>query len=398
MLAVLAIYWGHWAEDLAALFMAGHLWATGNAELIYAAPDTFMGGTPPQWLPEVARIGMSGRTFYPYVYPPLWAVLLAPPAELLGPEGFNTAFTLIQVPLLAGSIWLAGSIARPASMSFRLWMLIGLGVLSLTVVGRSALYFMQPSIVTAFLTLLAFERLGKGAPLAAGIALALATALKLSPAIFVVAFLIDRQGRALASFAATLAILTAASLWLGGAAAHEDFLTALHRAGSFLYITPGNVSFGAALLSLGGLTGLWPGIDPHSVHLVIWGQPAMIGMVQKLGLVITIAALWPARGPHARPFVLIALGLAMPLFGPIGWLHYLITSALLAPVILGTFRRRDALILLAGAALAFSIPVYDFFGMLPWPTVTYQWLTAGTCTGLLAAAVICARRMSRTAG
>jgi len=61
--ATLALYARHWGEDLSALFMAGHLWATGRPELIYAAPETFMGGTPPEWLPEVARLGMAGHTF-----------------------------------------------------------------------------------------------------------------------------------------------------------------------------------------------------------------------------------------------------------------------------------------------------------------------------------------------
>lgn len=394
--ATLAVYHGHWAEDLAALFMAGHLWASGQTSLIYAAPDTFLGGTAPEWLPEVARLDMTGRTFFPYVYPPLWAVLLAPLADAFGPEGFNTVFTLIQVPLLAACVWLAGGIARPVSMPRWLWTAIGLGILTVTVIGRSALYFMQPSITAAFLTLLAFERLGKGAPLTAGAALAVATALKISPLVFAFALLIDRQGRALSSFVLSLLFLAAASFCLAGTALHLDFLAVLKQASSPTYVTPGNVALNAALLSAGGVVGLWPAIDLRAEHLVVWGVPAPIAMVRLGGLAFTLAFLASAKGPRARPFVLISLGLGIALFGPIGWLHYLIVPALLAPAFLHAARSRLVPIVLGAAALTFLTPVYRLFTTLPWPTVSYQWLTACICIAALIAALRRARHLRTT--
>ena len=36
-------HWSIWAQDLSAIYYAGHMYATGQFDLIYAAPDGFFG-------------------------------------------------------------------------------------------------------------------------------------------------------------------------------------------------------------------------------------------------------------------------------------------------------------------------------------------------------------------
>jgi alpha-1,2-mannosyltransferase len=190
--------WGHWAEDLSAVYIAGWLWQTGQAALVYDAPPAFFGGVAESWRPAMEAMGIAGRHSFPFVYPPLWAVLVAPLTTILDAQGFMDAVALVQIPLLAASVWLAGRLLKPAAMPWWAWTSAGLVTLSLSIQSHLAIWHNQPTITVGFLTLLSIERLGAGRPVAAGVALALAAAIKLTPAAVILIFLLDRQWRAAA--------------------------------------------------------------------------------------------------------------------------------------------------------------------------------------------------------
>lgn len=180
--ATVWLQWGHWPEDLSALYVAGHLWQSGHSQLIYAAPEGFFGGAADSWGPVLRDLGIADRTVFSYVYPPLWAALLAPLTDALGPQGFANAVSLIQVPILAASVPLAARLLRPAAMPLAVWTLLGLFALAFSVQSYLALWHNQPSITVAFLVLVAFVCAVEDRPVAAGAALALAAAVKLTPA------------------------------------------------------------------------------------------------------------------------------------------------------------------------------------------------------------------------
>lgn len=59
--------------------MAGWLWQTGEAALVYAARRGFFGGAALDWTPAFAALGLPADIeVYPNIYPPIWAVLTAP--------------------------------------------------------------------------------------------------------------------------------------------------------------------------------------------------------------------------------------------------------------------------------------------------------------------------------
>lgn len=360
--AAIWLRWGAWAPDLSAVIIAARLWAEGGRDLVYAAPEGFFGGAPEGWAAAMEALGIAGRESFAYVYPPLWLALLAPLVQGMPVQAAMDAATLVQVPLLAASVVLAGRLARPDGWSWTRWALWGVAVLSLTVPATHALMHNQPTITMGFLILLAAERQAAGRPVAAGLALALAAAIKLTPAAFVLLFLLPGARRALGAFALAGLALAGMSVLLAGWQAHLDFLAALGAVSGVSLMIAINLSLESALVTLGGLTGLWPLPSALPAGIV---APVLAGVLARLiGLALLAALLWRWRG-HARAPLALLLGLAVivPLAGPLGWLHYYVLPLLLLPALLTL--APQARVLLALVPLALSLPLFLALRTLP---------------------------------
>ena len=177
--------WDRHPADLSALYLARHMVASGQADLVYAAPKGFFGAVPPDWGPALAALGLAGEEVLAYVYPPLWAVLLAPVTEALSPAAFFRAAAVLEMALLAASVLLAWRLARGWAMPLWGWLMLSAALLAGSAISFQAVTQLQPQIVVVFLVLLAFERDAEERPVQAGAVLALAAALKLAPAALV---------------------------------------------------------------------------------------------------------------------------------------------------------------------------------------------------------------------
>ena len=387
--------WGHWGEDLSALYIAGHLWQSGQSALIYAAPPGFFGGAAASWTPVMADLGIADRIVFPYVYPPLWAVLVAPLTSVLGPQGFADAVTLLQVPLLAGSVLLAARLLKPEGMSLQIWVVIGITGLLASVQSYLALWHNQPTITVTFLILLALVCLGKDRPVAAGAALALAAAIKLTPAAFALIFLIDRQYRALAAFALIGGALGLLSLALAGIDLHLTFLGSLRAIRGTALLNAVNVSLLPALLAAGSALGLRTPVDMQSPLVILHDVPGWLTAGLSLaGVAILAAVLLALKDQPAalrRGIGVFATALILALFGPLGWLHYYLLPLFLVPGLFGLLGRRTAMLL----ALAVAIPSFRLafagIGSLPWPVASYLWASLAAWLAVLAALYLRAR-------
>lgn len=318
-----------WAPDLSAVYIAGWLWAEGAVDLIYAAPGGFMGGAVADWVPDLPGVG--DRTTFPYLYPPLWAALVAPLASRMPPGDFFNAVALVQVPLLAASVVLAGRLAKPPSMRWSVWSLWGVALLSLTTPAIHLFWQNQPSILVGFLTLLAMERLVAGRGAQAGTVLALAAAIKLTPAAFVLVFLTERNTRALAAFALAGLALALLSVAVAGWPLHGAFLTSLSAVSEVVALSGSNVSLKAAFLDVSAwLRGVEPG--------AIWvsAPPALsAGVTAAAAGLVLLLGRWLAPLPAAprRALAVLALGVILPLFGPLGWQYYYLPPLLMLPAL-----------------------------------------------------------------
>mgnify|MGYP000038251851 CR=1 FL=1 len=362
-----------WGGDLAALIFAGHYAAQGQLDLIYAAPPDFFGGTPPEWLPLRDALGLDqSNSVFPYIYPPLWAGLVAPLAEALSPHAFQQGFLGLNVLLLAGCVLLAEQIARPVTMSplvFRLWSIATLAIATPTTV---ALGLNQPSIIVAFLILLGAATMVER-PVLSGTAIAVASAIKLTPLVFVaIYFLLPRENaterkHALIAFSVVSAVLAGASILLMGWPLHRAFLDQLDLASGKSIWSTVNPSARILILDLGHKLGLSAPLDPSraSQTLMMLRMPLWPGLIMGgIAVLLGARAFTLARSRHGadvRGIAFLGMSIGLFLFGPLSWLHYLIVPLLLAPALIVGMSRSASIAILALILIANSNPVLNIF-------------------------------------
>ncbi len=356
---------GEWANDLAALWFAAHFLAEGQPDLVYAAPPLFFGGTAPEWQPYLDQFNVTKReAAYPYIYPPLWAGLIAPLTKVMSAQTFFDAVLAAHLAMMAGSVLLAERLVRPATIPYPVFILWGVSVLAFSVPSISGVSLNQPTITATFLILLAF-RIVAQMPVRAGAALAVAAALKLTPAAFVLLMLARRQYRAALAFALCGAGLALASLSLGGPL-HAALLAQLDSASVNTFWGLMNPSprvmalLAADHFGLAGADG--PGglqmieIDSRQNYVVT--MPAWLGrFVALTALAVALPAAWltlTRKGREADALALLGMFTALFLFGPLSWQHYLLGPLLLVPALALTLPMRLALPVLAAVWFASS--------------------------------------------
>lgn len=359
---------GDWADDLAALWFAAHFWAEGAVDLLYAAPPHFFGDTPSEWLAYLAQQAPSGQdvSAFPYIYPPLWAGLLAPLTRIISIGTFFEIARAAELAMLVGAVFLAERIARPDWMSRNLFLVWGLVLLATSLCVSAGLKLLQPSIPTAFLTLLAFALVAR-MPARAGAVLALAAALKLTPAAFVLIFVLRGQRRAVLGFLIAGAALALASLSMGWPV-HRAFVDQLDRAGDYAIWAPMNPSTRILLLQLLEATGLARFLPPVEIvaipgkPLFLLFMPAWPGALAAV-IALALAALAAIRLRHrtgrgVQALALLAMSTGLFLLGPLSWVHYLIVPLLCLPALGFVFDARKTFALM-GAATAISSTLFS---------------------------------------
>jgi alpha-1,2-mannosyltransferase len=287
---------------------------------LYVGATTF-GGTFLPWRPmmvdlEVYRqagaVLLAGGDFYDlpgplqFLYPPFAAVLALPLALLPA--------TVVQLGWTA-----AGALALVAILHR-----FGLKGWVLSLAGSAVVYLVEPVVQTLtfgqlgiFLVALVVLDLAPGPRvfsrrlLPEGVLTAVATAIKLTPAIFVVYLLLVRKFRAFWVAVVTGVVVTLISFAVVPAASYEFWTRLAHGdtglGHSIIYYT--NQSVMADIVRIFGL-----------------GQtPAIVGLV--LSAAVAVAGLWAATLWHRLGDVRLAVnlcGVAGLLASPVSWLHHFV--------------------------------------------------------------------------
>lgn len=332
------------SADLKALWTAGEFWKMGRLDQIYPATDGLFTMRPPSewqgWLE--AQDGLNDRV-YPYLYPPIWAVLSG---TVMGNNfhAVSAAALWINGALLALTATLAIRAAR-VTLDPVVYILLVMIVFLTTQVASVGFVQGQPHILVTFLIVLALERGRAGKDAAAGVALGLAAAIKVIPAIYVVIWIARGQWRAVAGFAVVGGGIAVLSILVAGWPLHAAFLDTIRQIGRTLLVTGSSMNFdsaiGRVLFSDHALPVSGPKIagtlGQHEAWVVI-PRPAWWAALMKVGLVAVLigSGLAARRMSEARlygglwPFMLTA----SVLFAPIGWIYYLLPAAVFAPVML----------------------------------------------------------------
>ena len=350
--------WDNWAPDLSALYMAAKFFSLGEYDQIYAAPPQFFGPhIPLRWQELVEQLGHGRDQALPYAYPPLWAALFAPLARALDPTQFFNLFYTVQVPMMGGMVWLGWRLMQPSRLTPVVWALLSVVLMQTSFIPLFALYHDQPQITVTFLTLLAMERLLAGQSRWAGIALAVAATIKITPAMFVLVFVLRRDWRAFWAFVAAGGALTLASFVLAGPDLHQVYLQRIAQIGATIPAMNVNWSLEPVLYQL-SLLAQGESFTRNAWSANIWAEPAWITITMRLILIALLgAAVVLARRLAPREQVRLltpSLLIIVAVTGPLGWTHYYLGVIFLLPGLIGVFRGPAGPVLFLVFALLFN--------------------------------------------
>jgi alpha-1,2-mannosyltransferase len=336
---------------LAALGYAG--WRVLGSSVYRIDIDIYrMGGQAwldghPLYSPDVkfhTPIGLN----LPFTYPPLAAVIFAPFAWL-GMPAASVTITLITLVLLLVStmivltrldVWTT-SRAVPGPAWLRRWWLAAL------VVAWATLYwepiqanFAFGQINVVLMTLVIAECVPRHTPWPRGLLLGLGIALKLTPAVFLLYFLLNRDRRAVLTSLASVVAAVAAGFALAWRDSWEYWTHTVRntdRIGSASLNTNQNIAGTLARL----------GLDDHQRFL-----PWVAACFLVLALTVWAARRALRAGEPVLAVICIALfGLAV---SPVSWSHHWVwmLEAVIVTAVLGWRRRNAALAFVSAAGVA----------------------------------------------
>lgn len=367
---LLRTYWDNWPVDLSALYFAAHFYGQGAYDLVYPAGAFFWpdSGTPPEWTALAAQQGNPNAILPPFVYPPVWAALLAPLTRIMTMVEFANAMLVLNVASLVALILMGFDMARRMTAeaprgdapNLLLWVLACGVLIGFTSFGMLSLQLGQPQIFVSALMVGALWAMMRGSDLSAGALLALAAAIKLMPAMLAVVFVMERNWRALSAFVLVGAVLAGGSVLITGWPMHAGLLERIGMLDGEILESRLSIGIELSLLHLSTLlsgTAHWDIPGPGMVAQPVWvGISARVILLAGLG-----ATFWATRDTPetTRLWLRFLLSfLFVVLTAPLGWIHYLILPALLLPALVTLMRASWCLPVLLAIASLLSIALF----------------------------------------
>lgn len=370
--------------DFDVYYAAAVLVRSGQAADLYRGAET---GVDPQKLfagpgipiGEVAHsLGLPGVGLY--VYPPLLADLMVPltalPLQTAGKVwlGVNLAFLALTALLMAALLRI-----RLLSWHTALLLLATLGFTP----ALQAFTLGQITIVLLLLWTTGLLLYQRDCPLAAGVLFAIATVLKLTPALVLVPLLVWRSWRAVWGFLGTVLVCATVCAAINTPHTVLTFVTRVMPAMSGAIPDVTNYSLSAATQRLVAVVhnGFVP---PHPVALAA-GVARMGRLASALALAALAAVLLQTRRAAQKQDQVLVLGiltLMAPLLSPVSWFHAYAISlaafALLWHEALIRFVSTRYLLWLTVVTVCLGTPIYE--NLLPR-------LTLGSTPPLVAATI-----------
>ncbi|KUI03123.1 glycosyltransferase 87 family protein [Mycobacterium sp. IS-3022] len=342
LLTVAALAWAGWRLlgpvpyriDVDVYRMGGQAWLDGRA--LYA---------------DGAMFHTRGGLDLPFTYPPLAAVAFSPFA-LLSLEAASAAITVTTLVLLIVAVtivlhrcdvWPATTVTGEPAWLRQAWLaaaVVAPAVVYLEPI-RSNFDFGQINVV--LMTLVIADCVPRRTPWPRGMLLGLAIALKLTPAVFLLYFLLRRDTRALLVTAASAVVATlvgVAFAWRDSLEYWTETVRNTDRIGTATLNTNQNIAGALARLGLG-----------EGPRFVLWA----IACFAVLGLTV-----WAVRRVLKADQPVLAL-ICVAMFGlvvsPVSWSHHWVWAlpALVVAALVAYRRRHAALAVVAVAGLALMV-------------------------------------------
>jgi alpha-1,2-mannosyltransferase len=341
------------------------LWLLAAAALGYAAWGLF-GHIPYRIDIDVYQMGgqtwLDGRPLYrgdvlfhtpiglnlPFTYPPLAAIVFCPFAWLHMPAA-SVAITLLTLVLLIVStlivltrldVWSASTIMPGPAWLRRLWLAAVIVVPAAIWMEPIASNFAFGQINVILMTLVIADCVPRRTPWPRGLLLGLGIALKLTPAVFLLYFLLRRDNRAALTALASFAGATLLGFVLAFGDSWEYWTHTVHhtdRIGEAALNTDQNIAGALARIGLG-----------EHERFLLW----VAGCLAVL--VVTIWAMRRLLRAGEPTLAVICVALFGLVVSPVSWSHHWVwvLPAVLVTAILGWRRRNVALAVVSAAGVA----------------------------------------------
>lgn len=333
-------------DDLSASYVGCRLIASGQAAHLYTHdPLNFAAIGPDDPWQSAADQGNYEGFLHPYVQTPLWAYALQPLCTRTDFPLFKQIFSGLAMLCFAGVIGLVAWFWTPD-----LFHPLPIGVIVLAVwfsqPFQYAMSLMQTHVLFILLALLSLMLAERKRPGLAGLLLACTAAVKVTPAILVLYWLLRKRWQAVASMAAWSAMLLVATVLTTGQPLFRDYLANLHRVSQVLLVAQNNQSFAAWCMGY-----LYPAAEVKRFamlplpHLVRLGSTALTLLCAIAGGLLdrrrppTAFERRPTPQSTRAPIGALLTLVAATAFAPIAWTHYAIV--LIAPVMVLAQAYRD---------------------------------------------------------
>lgn len=291
--------------------------ASGLSSALYAFdPQQFHVVADPAWV-ETARLGGFRGFLHPYVQTPLWAWLLRPACEAVSFDTFRRVFVLAALVALIVTLRVAAAHWAPRFTKWW-WAAGALVVLALTTPFQYAMYLAQTHALFVALSVLALVTADRGRAATAGIALAAAATVKLTPALLVIYWAVRGQWRALLWFVLASMVLVAATWATSGLELFQAYLKTVGRISNVLLVSFNNQS----------LPAWWHGRAADPKELWAWTMLALPTATKlvttALAVLVVVGGGLIDRNVRARGAGAAVALVGLTAFTSLAWSHYYI--------------------------------------------------------------------------
>lgn len=322
--------------DLASSYVGCRLLYTGQGTHLYIHdPQNFAAIGPDDPWQKAADLGGYQAFLHPYVQTPLWGYLLRPVCAHASFRQFEWLFAVCELAAFAACVWLVSKYWAPSLHHAAALAAICI-VLWCSEPFRYAMALMQTHILFVLLTLGSILFAEKKRPGIAGLLLAGAAAVKITPGVVLVYWLARGRWKAAGSMLLCSAVLWIVTLACLGPIA-ITYLADLHRVSRVLLVSFNNQSLAAWWMQR---------FYPYKDVLAFRILPLPDSLRILCGaLMVGFSALggWIDKARQSTAEDLAPLGAFLPvlagtLFAPIEWSHYFVV--LLFPCMALLERRR----------------------------------------------------------
>ncbi|HXG00394.1 MAG TPA: glycosyltransferase family 87 protein [Bacteroidota bacterium] len=272
-------------------------------------------------LDSLAAADRVANHVLPYLYPPFLAILAQPIARL-APEDAQAAWDVTQILLFGFALVLvvmalpsSGGTEKPPNSHVIGGLIIAAGVLVFPF-GDNIVFGQVNSLVLVFLSLFLFLY-SNSRHVLAGTALSIATLVKVTPAILLLYFLVNRRWKVMTGFLAGMVVLFLVSLVAGGIGPWAEFMAFLPNMGYARYVQGGFHPSIVANFSLAGFfMRLLPG-DAETIRLL------SVAVASSLLACVVYSHIRNEERQNEIAYVVPYL-ILMVIASPVAWRHHLV--------------------------------------------------------------------------